>query len=170
MAMSVMPPVEGPSPAPGWPEGRFEGPAAFAELVRRAMAQLARTPYTPVIWSDADFDDWPLGERSVVEALHAWAGRGKEARWMARDFGAIRARHPRLVLWRATWSHLVEARRCERPPSAIWTPAWVMERIDPERSIALATTEPAPRQALRARLDACWDGGAPAFPATVLGL
>lgn len=160
---------------PPLPEGRFEGRAAFTGLVREAVGILARQPWTPVIFSDADFSDWPLGERAVVEALHAWAGRGREARWLARDFRPLRERHPRLVQWRATWSHIVQARVCTPGsdaglPSAIWTPRWHMERIDPERCVAVAGIDPVRRLALRERIDACWERGSPGFPASVLGL
>lgn len=159
-----------PEEPPTLPEGRFQGREAFAGLVRQAAALLAREQWNPVVFCDADFADWPLGERAVVEALHAWAGRGREARWLARDFSPVRQLHPRLVQWRATWSHIVEARACPAPPSAIWTPVWTMERIDPERCVVVATSDPGRRQALRERIDACWDRGSPAFPASVLGL
>ena len=154
-----------------WPEGRFQGRGAFAGLVRQTVALLAREPCSLVVFCDEDFDDWPLGERAVVEALHAWAGRGRAVRWLARDFSPVRQLHPRLVQWRATWSHIVEARACPAPPpSAIWTPAWSMERIDPERCVVVATADPGRSQALRERMDACWERGTPSFPATVLGL
>ncbi len=155
---------------PALPEGRFEGREAFADLVRRAVTLLARAQWTPVVFCDPDFSDWPLGERTVVEGLHAWSGRGREARWLAREFRTLREQYPRLVQWRATWSHIVEARACPEPPSAIWTPLWILERIDPERCVMVATTDPVRRNELRERIDACWERGQPAFPATVLGL
>ncbi|MDX9969731.1 MAG: hypothetical protein RBS47_11965 [Hydrogenophaga sp.] len=155
---------------PMWPEGRFQGREAFAGLVRQAAVLLAREKCSPVVFSDADFSDWPLGERAVVEALHAWAGQGRAMRWLARDFRAVRQAHPRLVQWRGIWSHIVEARACPVPPSAIWTPAWAMERIDPERCVVVATADTGRCQALRERIDACWERGMPSFPASVLGL
>lgn len=153
-----------------WPEGRFQGREAFAGLVRQAAALLAREKCSPVVFSDADFSDWPLGERAVVEALHAWAGQGRVVRWLARDFSAVRQVHPRLAQWRAIWSHIVEARAWPAPLSAIWTPVWTMERIDPERCVVVATADPGRCQALRERIEACWERGTPSFPATVLGL
>lgn len=160
---------------PPLPEGRMQGREAFAELVRQVVQTLAVTHWSPIIFSDADFADWPLGERSVIEALHGWAGRGRQIRWMAHDFGPLRQLHPRLVQWRTTWSHIVEARACPDTgspalPSAIWTPQWCMERVDPERCVMVAGTDGPRRLALQERLQACWGAGVSSFPATVLGL
>lgn len=160
---------------PALPEGRLQGRKAFADLIRLVMGHLARHQWSPVVFSDMDFADWPLGEREVVQALHAWAGRGRQIRWMAHDFNELRHRHPRLVQWRTTWSHIVEAHACPTNlspalPSAIWTPHWCMERIDPERCVVVAGSDGPRRLALRERLDACWGRGTPSFPATVLGL
>jgi hypothetical protein len=55
--------------------------------------------------------------------------------------------HARFVQWRGTWSHIITASACPRPirselPSAIWSPAWVLERRDLERSIGWCGSEP----------------------------
>ena len=125
--------------------------------------------------SDADFADWPLGERAVLESLNAWATSGRQLHFLAKDFNVVRERHPRLVQWRTTWSHLVEARVCsgaagEGLPSALWTPHWTLERLDTKRCTMVASTQAPRRLALRERIDACWHRGAPGFPASVLGL
>ena len=51
------------------PEGRFEGRVAFQQLVRDALACAAQEGWNEIILSDASFEDWPLGERAVVESL-----------------------------------------------------------------------------------------------------
>ncbi|MFP5324192.1 MAG: hypothetical protein ACLGH2_05935 [Gammaproteobacteria bacterium] len=170
-------PTEAPPlpPPPPLPEGRIQGREAFADLVRQAVQTMAVTRWTPIVFSDPDFADWPLGERAVIEGLHAWAGRGRQIRWLAHDFSALRQLHPRLVQWRTTWSHIVEAHACSSNgspalPSAIWTPVWCMERIDPEHGVMVAGSDAPRRLALRERLQACWDRGTPSFPASVLGL
>ncbi len=51
------------------PSGRFEGREAFQKLVRDALACAAQEGWRELIVSDANFHDWPLGERAVVESL-----------------------------------------------------------------------------------------------------
>ena len=170
--------TEAAVPAPGptlLPTGRMEGRVAFADLVRQALTCAAQEGWPRIILSDADFADWPLGERSVVDALQAWSRRGRELHFLARDFNPLRQRHPRLVQWRVTWSHIVDARVCrgaagEAVPSAIWSPAWTLERVDPQRCVMLCSREPARASLLHEKIDACWQLGAPSFAATTLGL
>ena len=157
------------------PEGRFEGRLAFAGLVRQAIEAAAREGWSSLVLSDADFADWPLGERSVVEAFNAWAGRGRHVRLIAQEFGTLRQMHPRFVQWRVTWSHLVEAHALPSAsagevPSAIWSPGWTLERLDPLRCVGVTSAEGARRLALRERLDGVWLKGSPSFAATTLGL
>jgi len=157
------------------PTGRFEGRLAFADLVRQALACAAQEGWSSIVLSDADFADWPLGERVVVDALQDWACQGRHIRFMARDFAPLRQLHPRLVQWRVTWSHIVEAHACSGAagndlPSAIWSPGWTLERLDTMRCTLIATRDAERRVALRERLENCWHKGSPAFPATTLGL
>ena len=157
------------------PEGRLQGRHAFADLVRQAMASAASQGWNHLVLSDPDFADWPLGERSVIESLTAWAGRGRRIQFLARDFGRMRELHPRLVQWRVTWSHIVEAHACRQVaggelPSAIWSPQWTMERLDIDHCVMVASRSPDRRAALQERLHACWQQGSPSFAATTLGL
>lgn len=164
-----------PACAATLPTGRLEGRVAFADLIRSALCVAAQEGWPSIILSDADFADWPLGERLVVQALQAWSRRGRELHFLARDFGVLRERHPRLVQWRTTWSHIVEARACrgaagEAVPSAIWSPVWSMERVDPQRCVMLCSPEASRGSLLREKIDACWQRGTPSFAATTLGL
>ncbi len=157
------------------PGGRFAGRQAFGDLVRQALQAAVDQGWSRLLLSDPDFADWPLGERPVIEALNAWAGRGRQLQLLARDYTAVRLQHPRFVQWRVNWSHLVEAQQCAGAagadlPSAIWTPVWAMERVDLHRCIGSSGAEPERRVALRERLDRVWQQGAPGFPATTLGL
>lgn len=164
-----------PTPIAPLPTGRMEGRQLFADLVRQALAVAAQEGWPRIVLSDADFSDWPLGERAVVESLQDWAFRGREIRLLARDFGPLRLACPRLVTWRTTWSHRVEAHAAPSAsgselPSAIWSPDWTLERLDPVRGTLIASTDPRRRTELRERLDACWHKGSPSFAATTLGL
>jgi hypothetical protein len=160
---------------PPLPTGRFESRHLFVDLVRQALNCAAREGWPLVVLSDPDFADWPLGEREVVEALQHWAVRGRQLKFLAREFSTLRQMHPRLVQWRTTWSHLVEAHACpgaagSELPSAIWSAHWTMERLDPQRGTLVASVDATRKIALKERLDSSWHKGTPSFAATTLGL
>lgn len=157
------------------PQGRFEGRQAFAQLVRDALACAAREGWREVVLADPSFADWPLGERAVAESLHAWSAGGRRCVLLARRYDELPRRHARFVSWRQAWSHIVEARACPSAdelevPSLVWSPGWVMQRMDPQRCIGVSGSEPARRLALRELLGEWLQKSSPAFPATTLGL
>ena len=157
------------------PEGRLEGHALFVDLVRQALATAASEGWSRIVLCDADFADWPLGERDVVAALHAWSARGRTLQLIARDYRDLRERHPRFVQWRVTWAHLVEAHACvgasgAELPSAIGSPVWTLERLDPLRNTLVASVDAERRVALQERVNECWHRSTPSFPASQLGL
>lgn len=163
------------APASPLPEGRFVGRQAFVALVRQAITCAAREGWPHLLLSDANFADWPLGERSVVEAFSAWAKGGRQLRLLAQDYGPVRQQHPRFVQWRTTWAHLVQAQvwtgaAAGELPSAIWSPVWTLERLDTLRCVGVSSFDAARRVALHERLENVWHRGGPGFAPTVLGL
>ena len=157
------------------PEGRFEGREAFRQLVRDALATAAREGWREIVLADANFEEWPLGERAVAESLQAWSASGRSMLLLARRYDTVVRQHARFVQWRGTWSHIITAMGCPSAdalelPSAIWSPRWVLERRDLERSVGYCGSEPERRVALRELLDAWRQKATPAFPATTLGL
>lgn len=170
-------PGESPAAAaPALPEGRFDGPEAFAGMVRAALSSAARQGWRELVFSDPDFADWPLGERASIEALQAWSATGRRFVLLAQRFDAVERSHARFVAWRRTWDHIIECRavRAEAGsaavPSAIWTPEWFAHRTDPERSRGLCGFDPRARRELREAMDESWRAGVAAFPASTLGL
>lgn len=154
---------------------RFEGRAAFQQLVRDALARAAQEGWNELILSEAGFEDWPLGERAVVESLHAWSSGRRRITLLARSYDAVVRNHARFVTWRRTWSHIVDARACPAAdplelPSAIWSPHWVMQRLDPVRCIGYAGSEPRRCTELNGLLQEWLARSSPAFAATTLGL
>jgi hypothetical protein len=157
------------------PSGRFEGRVAFQQLVRDALACAAREGWREIILCDASFADWPLGERAVAQSLQDWSKTGRHITLLAKRYDEVVRRHARFVTWRGTWSHIIEARACAAAdplelPSAIWSPGWVMHRLDPERCNGYSGAEPERRLALRETLNEWLGKSSPAFPATTLGL
>lgn len=162
-------------PMPSLPTGRLQGRLVFHDTVRHAFEVAAAQGWKHITLSDADFADWPLGERAVVDALNRWARRGRVMKLLARNYEQLRLLHPRFVQWRTTWSHLIEAHACHGAagaelPSAIGSPVWTLERLDPLRNTLVASTDAERRVALQERLNECWLRSTPSFPASQLGL
>jgi len=167
--------AEGPDGAAALAQGRFSGRNDFQQLVRDALAAAAREGWREIILSDASFEDWPLGERAVAESLQAWSASGRRCTLLARKYDQVVRQHARFTKWRQTWSHIIEARACPQAdplelPSAIWSPGWVLQRLDPERSNGYSGSEPERRLLLRESLQEWLQKSAPSFPATTLGL
>ena len=156
-------------------EGRFEGRVAFQQLVRDALARAAEEGWREIILSDPGFEDWPLGERAVDASLRTWSKTGRRITLLAKSYADLQARHHRFVQWRRDWSHIIEARACPSAdaldiPSAIWSPGWVMHRLDPVHCVGVADTDALRRVALREALVEWLGKSTVAFPAVTLGL
>ena len=157
------------------PSGRFSGRTEFQNLVRASFATAAKDSWREIVVSDANFEDWPLGERAVSESLQAWAGSGRKFIMLAKNYDELLRRHARFVTWRRTWVHVIECWRCPSAdalelPSAIWSPVWSMRRLDLERSTGICGGEAERRVLLRESLDEWLRKSSPGFPASTLGL
>lgn len=164
-----------PEPPADLHTGPFNGPVAFEQLVRDALACAVREGWSEMVWSDASFEDWPLRERVVVESLHAWAQPGRRLVLLAHGFESVQRYHARFVDWRIRWGHLVECRVCKHIsvdefPSVLWSPQWFMRKLDLARSTGVASREAQRRVLLKQELDECRKQGAPGFAASTLGL
>lgn len=156
-------------------EGRFSGRTEFADLIRQAFAVAAVQGWREIIVCDPTFEDWPLGERAVAQALNDWSKTGRKLTMLAKNYDEVLRRHARFVAWRRTWAHIVECRAsasapADDMPSLLWAPGWVFERLNLERCTGLAGSEVTRRVALRERLNERLLKSTPSFPATTLGL
>lgn len=164
------------APGAGLPQGAFIGRETFRELVRTALAEAARCRWRELILADADFHDWPLGERAVIESLTSWAlSGGQRLTLLARRYDTVVRTQPRFVAWRRQWSHKIDARGlpgvdAQDVPCILWTPAWVLERQDVLRSRGFSGSEPERRRQLRETLEDWLTRSSTAFPADTLGL
>ena len=166
---------EGASAEAPLPSGRFAGREAFQTLIRSALATAAQQGWTQMVFCDASFEDWPLRERAVVDSLQAWAKTGRQLTLLATRYDSVMRDQPRFVTWRRTWGHIIEARQCKGVdpldfPSAIWSPHWAMQRLDPVRSTGVCGGEADRRVGLRELLNERLRASSPGFPASVLGL
>jgi len=161
---------------PALATGRFEGRTAFQQRVRQALQCAAEQGWPALILSDADFHDWPLGERAVVESLHQWARSGRSCTVLAGDYGDMVQRHARFVQWRVRWDHIIVCRKASTAdpldiPSALWSPSWVLQRHDPLRCVGVTGCEAERRVLLRQTLGEWLERKSTAgLSASVLGL
>ena len=156
-------------------QGSFSGVVVFSQLIRDALACAASEGWPQMIWSDANFEDWPLREKAVIDSLYAWAKKGRQLTLLAHSYESVLRYQPRMVTWRKTWGHIVECRVCkqvevEKFPSALWSPVWVMERRDLGTCKGMAGFEAQRRVQLKEVLTECQRHSAPGFPSSVLGL
>ncbi|MCY7308902.1 MAG: hypothetical protein LH632_22785 [Rhodoferax sp.] len=155
--------------------GRFAGREAFSQLLREAFAAAAQRGWREIVVSDSNFEDWPLQERAVAESLGAWAKPGRRFVMVAAGYDAVLRNQARFVVWRRTWSHLIDCRQSRHIdainfPSAMHVPGWAMQRLDLVRSTGVCTELPERRLQIRETLDELLRGSSPGFAASVLGL
>ena len=156
-------------------QGRFSGPRDFSALIRLAFATAAAQGWREIILSDSNFEDWPLGERAVAQSLNDWSRSGRKLTMVAKNYDEVMRRHARFVTWRRTWAHIVECRKntylsADDWPSGLWSPVWVVQRLDLAHCTGVAGSEPARRVMLKERLDECLRKSSPGFPVTTLGI
>jgi hypothetical protein len=156
-------------------EGRFTGRSEFTDLVRQAFVAAFEQGWREIILCDANFEDWPLGDRAVVQSLNNWSKTGRKMTILAKSYTDLQRRHARFVSWRQTWAHLIECRvstatAADNMPSALWSPGWFFERLDLQHCTGLAGFEVARRIALRERLKEQLLRSSPGFAASTLGL
>ena len=173
--MTSVPPESLLPNLPNLLEGRFSGRDAFADLIRLALSTAAAQGWREIILCDPDFEDWPLGERAVAQALNDWSRTGRKLTMLAENYDALLRRHARFVTWRRSWAHIVECHQAQAAQpdslaSALWSPGWVVERLDLPRCSGIAGSEAARRVALKERLNEVLLHSSPAFPASTLGL
>ena len=161
--------------SPNLSEGRFSSPGEFSALVRSAFAAAAAQGWRELVLCDGNFEDWPLGERAVAQSLNDWSRSGRKLTILANNYNEITRRHARFVTWRRTWAHIIECRKntaisVDDMPSALWSPAWVFQRIDVTRCTGVASSDAARRVILKERLDECLRRSSVSFAATTLGI
>lgn len=167
-------------PAPAGPALRrtLDGRSEFQAAIRLALERIAAAPAARRLFlCDADFADWPLGERSTVALFEAWAQSHRQLVVVAASFDDLARRHPRWVLWRRQWSHIVDCRvLTDREPA--FCPTWLhapgvctLRLFDAQRHRGVYTEgDRAAETAATAETDVLAQQSEPGFPVTTLGL
>lgn len=156
--------------------GAFTGRETFRQHVRNALMAAQAQGWREMVWCDASFHDWPLGERACVEALQQWVRTGaRRLVLLARGYDDVVREHALFVEWRRQWSHKIECYACASAapqdfPSVLWTPVWAMQRFDDVLHNGISGPEPDRRHMLREQLAQWQNKSTPGFPATTLGL
>lgn len=143
-------------------------------MVLRALERATADAWPSLWWCDPDFQDWPLEERAVCEALQTWALAGGRLRMLATDFAPLQARAARFVAWRRLFNHRFEARATGRPPtievpSLLIAPDAYLWRADNGRSFVISG-DLGERTRWMEQMESLWQQSTPSFPATTLGL
>jgi hypothetical protein len=156
-------------------QGVFTGRVAFSQLIRDALQQAATEGWKQMVWSDVNFEDWPLHEKVVSDALYAWSKSGRQLIMISKNYNSILKYKHRMVVWRQKWGHIVDARLLkqmedDRFPSVLWSPGWFMQRQELENFQGFATTDRAKGVQCQELLSGLYQRSSPGFPASVLGL
>ena len=92
------------------------------------------------------------GQACGGRALQDWARGGRRFTMLACSYDDV-IRHARFVRWRGTWDHIITCRRSPAAdpldlPSALWSPQWVLHRLDPEAALRGGNRQRADRRVL----------------------
>ena len=155
----------------------FEGPVDFAQALRAAMARASTGQTRRICWCDEDFVAWPIGEAEWLSQLTHWARiGGRELVMIARDYTLLERRHPRFVMWRRDWAHVIqclvpEETRIEALPT-LWIDSddQAMRVFDREHLRGRIGFDRVDRQRAREDFDAISQRANPGFAAVTLGL
>jgi hypothetical protein len=166
--------------------GVFEGRAAYEAALRQVLlAGCAEGSRAIVGIAPGGFMAWPWSDRAVLEALAAWARRGRMLQLIGTGFEELRQRHPRFVQWRTTYDHCFEARELEpqggcteastrTPLAALYVvgseAALSVRLFDDQQWRGALSAETRDRALLQEWFDVLTQRASPAFPASTLGL
>ena len=148
----------------------------FHEAIRQSLAWAAEAGSPEIFLFDADFADWPLGERAVIESLSSWVHSRRRLTLMACSFDALARRQTRFVEWRRQWAHAVQCRHdeeleAEQIPTLLLAPGVVSIRlVDRVHHRGTLSSRAIDEVECRERIDALLQRSTEAFPATTLGL
>ena len=150
--------------------------AEFTAAIRSSFAIAAHEGAAEIVLVDADFADWPLNERAVLESLSAWVDSRRSLLLFGDSFDELARRHSRFVEWRRQWAHAV---RCRNDPEleASQLPTLVLvagvscvRLVDRSHHRGTVSNRQVDLAECRQAVDALLQRSVEAFPVTTLGL
>jgi len=81
---------------------RIQTRTEFHEALLAAIDEAARAQWPELLFCDADYADWPLGERRFVAGLERWVSSRRRLVLLGSAFDGVPRRHGRWVEWLAT--------------------------------------------------------------------
>jgi hypothetical protein len=154
----------------------IESQREFEEALRQAFLMIANDGCREVLISDADFANWPLGDRTLVDMLSRWAMPHRKMTVLARHYDEVTRRHAHWVQWRRQWAHIVDCRVVDdfdvkEVPTLLLAPGLVVVRLVPGDTVrGSISTDLGDIERAREGIDAITQRSQEGFPATTLGL
>ena len=148
----------------------------FLDAVRAAIALAAAGDASEIFLIDPQFNDWPLNERAIIDALTQWVSSRRKLTVVAHSFDELARRAPRFAEWRRQWSHVVHCRsvddvEADQVPTILYVSDLVsMRLLDRVRHRGTVSGRPADHVESRESIDALLQRSSEAFPPTTLGL
>ena len=150
--------------------------AEFVDAVRASFAIAAHEGAREILLVDADFADWPLNDRAVIDSLAGWVDSRRSLLLFAHSFDELARRHPRFVEWRRQWAHAVRCRNdpeleAAELPTLVLVPGVTCVRlVDRVHHRGTASNRPVDMAECQEAVDALLQRSVEAFPVTTLGL
>jgi hypothetical protein len=148
----------------------------FHDAIRAAVVKAADAGSAEICLVDVDFQEWPLNQRAVIEALGRWATSQRRLVAYAHSFDTVARSAPRFVEWRRQWSHIVQCRtdpeiEAQQVPTLLLVAGEVAVRLlDPVRYRGVVSGRAGDHAECRQVIDALLQRSVEAFPPTTLGL
>jgi len=150
--------------------------AEFGDAIRASFALAADDGASEIVCVDADFADWPLNDRAVIETLTAWIGSRRSFLLFGHSFDELARRQPRFVEWRRQWGHAVHCRsdpelEAAQLPTIVLVPGVTCVRlVDRVQHRGTVSNRGVELAECREAVDALLQRSVEAFPVTTLGL
>ena len=150
--------------------------AEFLDAIRASFALAAHEGAREIACVDADFADWPLNERAVIDSLAGWVDSRRSLLLFGHSFDELARRQPRFVEWRRQWSHAVHCRHdpdleAAQLPTILLAPGITCVRlVDRVHHRGTVSNRAIDMADCREAVDALLQRSVEAFPVTTLGL
>jgi hypothetical protein len=163
---------------PGMSEGLISSRADWVAALRQGLLTAAAQGCRELCCFDSDFSQWPLSEQPVLDALTQWVLPHRRLRLLAAQYDDLRRVHPRFVVWRRHFDHVIADRQysadelpSDGPQALLLAPGlFTLRLIDARSGRAVCSLEAGAQIGAREWFDAIEQRSHEAFSATTLGL